>query len=157
MNKLNNFSKWKRWSNKRALKSLKFPGIYVIAKSNKNIENKRFDFIREIIYIGMTNSKSGLQNRLKQFEDTLDKKRENHGGAQRVRFKYPNSPQLKKNLYVSVNSFPCDASSNRVKDLLIMGKVVECEYICFAEYVRRFNKLPEFNDQKRSLKKPKKI
>lgn len=157
MSNLNNFSKWKKWSNKRTLKNLKFPGIYVIAKSNKNIENKLFGFIREIIYIGMTNSKDGLQNRLKQFEDTLDKKRENHGGAQRVRFKYPNSSKLKKDIYVSVNTFTCDPASNKAKDLLIMGKVAECEYICFAEYVKRFNKLPEFNDQKRSPKNNRKV
>lgn len=153
MNRLNNFSKWKKWDNKRTLKNLEFPGIYVIAKSSRNIENIQFDFISEIIYIGMTNSKSGLKNRLKQFEDTLDKKRENHGGAQRVRFKYPNSVRLKKYLYTSINYFSCDPASNKVKDLLTMGKVAEFEYVCFAEYTKRFNRLPKFNDQKQSPKK----
>ena len=34
-----------------------------------------------------------------------------------------------------------------------MGEVVEHEYICFAEYVKKFKMQPEFNDKKRSPKK----
>ena len=42
-----------------------------------------FDWIKEIIYIGMTNSKGGLKNRLQQFDNTIAGKT-GHGGAQRV-------------------------------------------------------------------------
>lgn len=49
--------------------------------------------------------------------------------------------------------FKCDVNSNTVEDLLIMGKVAEYEYICFAEYRKRFGILPEFNNKKLSPKK----
>jgi hypothetical protein len=34
-----------------------------------------------------------------------------------------------------------------------MGNVVKQEYECFAVFVEKFGKLPEFNDKKRSPKK----
>lgn len=146
------FSRWITWGNKANLKDLQLPGVYLIAKPKRNIENKPFGFLQEIIYIGMTNSKKGLSNRLKQFEDTIRGKRENHGGAQRVRKKYPNAFDLLENLYVAVRPFQCNVASNKVKDLLVMGKVAEYEYVCLARYVKRFKRLPEFNDKKRSPK-----
>ena len=101
----------------------------------------------------MTNSKGGLKNRLRQFDNTIYRKRNNHGGAMRVRYKYKDYDDLIKHLYVAVFPIKCDVTSNKVKDLLIMGDVTKSEYICFAKYVKNFDKLPEFNDKKRSSKK----
>ncbi|GAI07535.1 unnamed protein product, partial [marine sediment metagenome] len=112
-----------------------------------------FDWIREIIYIGMTNSKGGLKGRLRQFDNTICGKGNNHSGAKKVRDKYKDYEKLIKCLYVAVYPFKCDVNSNAVEDLLIMGKVTEYEYICFAEYVKRFGMLPEFNNKKLSQKK----
>ena len=39
------------------------------------------------------------------------------------------------------------------QDLLVMGEVASYEYVCFAEYVKRYNRLPEFNDMEKSPKK----
>lgn len=100
----------------------------------------------------MTNSKGGLKSRLRQFENTIKGKNE-HGGAQRVRYKHENYDNFIKNAYVSVKFFECTPASNNFKDILIMGDVAKFEYDCLANYVKKFNQLPEFNDKKKSLKK----
>ncbi|HLF35517.1 MAG TPA: hypothetical protein VI583_14830 [Cyclobacteriaceae bacterium] len=100
----------------------------------------------------MTNSIGGLESRLRQFDHTIAGKT-GHGGAKRFRFKYPDYERLSKMLYVAICPFNCDVQSNKVRDLLIMGKVAGYEYVCFASYVKKYKKLPEFNDKKRSPKK----
>jgi len=42
--------------------------------------------------------------------------------------------------------------SNTPKDLRIMGHVAKFEYDCFAIYVEKFGKLPEFNNKRESPK-----
>lgn len=147
------FSNWIKWPDRNDLNDLQYPGVYVISYNEHDISNNSFDWIEKIIYVGMTNSKKGIKNRLRQFDNTICWKGNNHGGAKRVRYKYKDYDKLIKYLYVSVRLFKCDVNSNQEKDLLIMGKVAEYEYICFAEYVKRFGMLPEFNDKKRSPKK----
>lgn len=99
----------------------------------------------------MTNSGGGLKLRLTQFDNTINGKR-GHGGAERVRYKHREYSKLIKKSYVSVCPIECDVKSNSCKDLLKMGEVAKLEYICFAEYVKRFKKLPEFNNKKESPK-----
>jgi len=151
-----NFSNWTHWQDRNKLDNLKYPGIYILSYTQNNISGGSFNWIKDIIYIGMTNSKGGLKSRLQQFENTIAGKK-GHGGAERVMYKHSNYNTLISDLYVSVRPFECDITSNNVKDLLVMGKVAEFEYICFAEYVKRFKCLPEFNDKKRSPKKISKI
>lgn len=147
------FSHWVTWPGRKDLNNLQYPGVYVISYNKHNMNNKSFNWIEEIIYVGMTNSKKGIKNRLRQFDNTICWKGNNHGGAKRVRYKYKDYDKLIKYLYVAVCPFICDVTSNEGKDLRIMGKVAEYEYICFAEYVEEFGMQPEFNDKKRSPKK----
>jgi len=88
----------------------------------------------------MTNSIGGLKRRLRQFDNTICGKGNNHSDAKRVKDKYKDYDKLKKYLYVAVHTFKCDVNSNKEKNLRIMGKV--------AEYVKRFRMLPEFNNKK---------
>lgn len=147
------FSNWIKWSDRNKLNDLQCPGVYAISYNETDINNNSFDWIREIIYIGMTNSKRGLKNRLKQFDKTIFGKEGHHGGAKRVRHKHQDYGKLIKCLYVAIRPFKCDVTSNKEKDLLIMGKVAEYEYICSAECVKRFGMLPEFNNKKLSPNK----
>jgi hypothetical protein len=147
------FSDWYSWKGKDTIYGRKFPGIYCIAISDTNISGQKFNWIREIKYIGMTNSKGGLQARLKQFDNTINWK-EGHGGACRFRYKYPDYQSLIKKLFVSICYRECDVTSIYPNDLNIMGEVAKLEYTSFAEYVRRFNELPEFNDKEKSPKAP---
>jgi len=145
------FSVWYKWENRNNAKDIKFPGVYIIAISEKNLENQKFEWIKEIKYVGMTNSIKGLKSRLRQFDNTIRGKR-GHGGADRFRYKHQHYDELIDKLYVSVFPFQCDVESNSPKDLRNMGEVAKFEYDCFAKYVELFNELPEFNDKKNSKK-----
>lgn len=145
------FTQWIKWENRNSLNGIKYSGIYCIAISETDLSEQDFEWISKITYVGMTNSKAGLKGRLKQFDNTIIGK-SGHGGADRFRYKYENYQELVDKLYVSVCSFECDVKSNEPKDLRIMGEVAKFEYYCFAEYVEKFKKLPEFNDKKKSLK-----
>ena len=147
------FSNWVRWLERDKLgKTLKYPGIYAIASSHKDIASFPFVWCEEIFYIGMTNSKGGLKSRLQQFENTI-KGKVGHGGAERVRFKHSDYNSLVSKLFVSVSHTECDVLSHTPSDLRLMGQVAQEEYECFAVFAEKFNRLPEFNDKKKSLKK----
>ena len=146
------FTNWIKWENRDSLTGIKSPGVYCIAISEKVLSAQSFSWIREIAYVGMTNAQNGLKGRLKQFDNTI-KGKTGHGGAARVRFKHDNYSKLVAKLYVSVRSFDCDVKTNSAVDLRTMGDVAKFEYDCFAEYVEKYDKLPEFNDKKRSPKK----
>lgn len=81
------FSKWVRWSEKNNLAGIKYPGVYALVVSDKDISNSKFRLLEEIKYFGMTNSGGGLKSRLKQFDNTILGK-SGHGGADRFRYKY---------------------------------------------------------------------
>jgi len=149
---MNSFSVWMKWCERNNLDALENPGIYSIALSNEDISNMPFSWRREIIYVGMTNSKGGLKSRLQQFDNTI-KGKDGHGGAHRVRFKYPNYDSLTPQLYVSVSQTKCSVTSKTPVDLRLMGAVAAQEYDCFALYVEAFGELPEFNNMARSPKK----
>lgn len=129
------------------------PGVYVLAISRARLNGKPFSWRRDIVYVGMTNSKPGLTSRLKQFDDTISGKRSNHGGAERFRFKHRRYEPLSRRLFASVAPVFCDVKSNKPRDLRLMGKVAEFEFICLARYAQVHRALPEFNDKKRSPKK----
>ena len=145
------FSEWLKWENRDSAVGIRNPGIYVVAISLNDISGTKFSWLPEIIYIGMTNSISGLKGRLKQFDNTIIGKT-GHGGADRVRFKYQNYDTSIKNLFVAVSPFECNVKSNHPKDLRVMGEVVKFEYDCFALFIELFGKLPEFNNKKQSPK-----
>jgi hypothetical protein len=151
------FTKWVKFGDWKELDKcdLKSPGVYAIAYTGKNILNKDFDYIKEIVYFGMTNSIMGLKGRLGQFDATINKKLKLHGGAQRVKFNLAKEDaSWKEKLFVSIKPYKgCDVNSNKPEDLEIMGEIAKQEYICFSKYVQRYNELPRFNDKKKSPKK----
>jgi hypothetical protein len=148
-----NFSKWLPWEERKNIPKKNCPGVYIAALSELNLSGTDFSWLEEIIYIGVTNSAGGLIGRLNQFHDTISGKRTSHGGADRVKYKHREYDILAPKLYVSVASFDCNVESKLPNDLRIMGKVLEFEFICFAEYAEKFSRLPEFNDMKASQKK----
>ena len=146
------FCPWLSWSDRHKLHGKQYPGVYVIARSRKVIAGHSFTWRREIVYVGMTNSIGGLKSRLQQFQNTIRGGR-GHGGAARFRYKHRDYQELTDRLYVSASYTACDVTTNTPSDLKWMGMVVKQEYDCLATYVRRFGRLPEFNDKKRSPKK----
>ena len=148
------FSSWVKFDNRDSFGDLsRYPGVYALAISDENIEGVKFDYIEEIKYFGMTNSKLGLKGRLNAFNNTLkDKSGPGHGGAERFRFDYKDGENLASKLYVAVCPFKCNVESIARKDLLTMGDVVRGEYLAWANYAEIHNKLPKYNDKKNSPK-----
>lgn len=145
------FTKWAKWEDRDSLPDIEYPGIYCISLSELDLSGQDFTWIREIKYVGMTNSLAGLKGRLKQFNSTINGKTR-HGGADRFIYKYQDPLDFVNRLFVSVRPFKCDVKSNTPDDLRTMGEVAKFEYECFATYVEKFNCLPEFNDKAKSPK-----
>jgi len=146
------FSPWFRWNDRNDYSGIEYPGIYVVAISRRNISGEPFAFRREIVYVGMTNAVAGLKGRLIQFNNTIAQKRLQHGGADRVLYKYQNYEALVKNLYVSLRHFRCFPANETPTDLRTMGKVASAEYQYMARHVEELGELPEFNRKKETLK-----
>lgn len=146
------FSTWTQWSQRGALRSLAFPGVYVIAISDARLHGKPFSWRREIAYVGMTNAVAGLSGRLRQFDLTVSGERRAHGGADRMRYAYRRYARLLPHLFVAVRPIKCNVTSGAMRDLLFMGRVARLEYQCLARYVQRFGRLPWFNDKAHSPK-----
>ena len=147
------FSPWKRWADRDTIEGVNFPGVYALAISEADLSGEPFMWLREIVYIGMTNSKGGLKSRLRQFDNTIHHK-EGHGGARRFLAKYPDPASLAKHLFVSVCAQERKLSWHDPSDLRSMGRVARQEYECMATYYDEFAQLPEFNDKERSPKQP---
>jgi len=139
------FTPWVCWDDRfnPAIDS-RMPGVYVLAITPTDLGGQPFSWIPEIVYVGMTNSRGGLGQRLYQFDNTI-RGREGHGGACRVRYVHRDYDDLVGHLFVAVRQFPCDVKTARPEDLRVMGKVAQEEYRCFAEYSERFGSLPQFN------------
>jgi hypothetical protein len=140
------FGNWQRWEDRSQLENLSYPGVYAIAICVADLAGASFSWRPEIVYIGMTNAEAGLKGRLQQFDNTIIGKT-GHGGADRVRYKHRNYTTLCKRLYVAVAPFACDVTSNRPRDLRVMGRVARFEYECFAHFATVFGRLPEFNNK----------
>jgi hypothetical protein len=150
------FSKWVSWDDRSALDGLKYPGVYALAISNKSVAGQDYAWLKNIRYFGMTRSEAGLKGRLSQFNNTLrDKRGPGHGGAARFRYDYEDGEELAKRLYVAVCPFRCNAPRVIPDDLLVLGRIAMAEYVAFAEYAKRYGKLPKYNDKKSSPKRPR--
>jgi hypothetical protein len=144
---------WVEWENRNSIADKDQPAIYYIAFSDTRLTGTAFSFIKEIVYIGMTISRSGLKGRLDQFESAMRGRNGVHGGAERVRFKHPDADIFFARAYVSVCIFRVSAGRETSADWRIKGDCVGHEYKSFAEYLDIHGRLPEFNDQTKSKKK----
>jgi hypothetical protein len=138
------FSPWTRWCDRDKCEGLEHPGVYAIALRLRRPTKRQFSWLKDIVYIGMTNSLGGLRARLRQFDRTMAGKL-SHGGADRVLFKNPDYSRFLQTAYVAVAPFKCNPSSRHPRDLRIMGDVARFEFRCFAEYAAKFGDLPAFN------------
>lgn len=141
------FTVWAKWNNRNNLDQITYPGVYAIALlETKDISGQKFEFREEIIYIGMTNSRGGLQSRLRQFDNTITHPNRNeHSAAERVIYKHQENKDLKNQLYVSICPFKCDVNSNHPDDIRTIGDIKQCESYCIAEYKAKWKRYPEFN------------
>lgn len=151
------FSPWAKWDNRvsKLEEHMQYPGIYVLCISEQNMEERPFEWMEEIVYVGMTNSAAGLKGRLSQFDSTLRSSREagpRHGGADRFRGAYSDGKVPVNQLYVAICRYECNVRDVTPENLRIQGQVAMAEYLAFAEYFKRFKKMPKYNNKKDSKK-----
>lgn len=148
------FSEWTKWDNRGQLRGLSFPGVYILAITNHDIQGSDFDWLKEIVYVGMTNSKKGLKGRLNQFDRTI-RGYSGHGGAKRFIYDHSDYEKLKSNLFISAKYFECNNKDYppKAEVLLVLGNVAKFEYDCISDYMKRYGKLPKYNDIKISPKR----
>ncbi|MDV5862200.1 hypothetical protein QM298_15095 [Pseudomonas mendocina] len=152
------FSTWRKWSDKDKYEGIQYPGIYVIAISTSDISGQEFKYLDQIVYVGMTNSVAGLKGRLKQFDNTISQTHWQHGGADRLLYENQNYERLVKKLYVSTAHWECNPKNPKASDLLLMGEVAKAEYETLAKCLRHrpCRQIPKYNDKKNSPKYSKK-
>lgn len=130
--------KWQKLDNEFAsITNGESPGVYLLAYTNKKLLGKNIA-LKDIYYVGMSNSKKGVKNRLKQFINGIEK---GYGHSAGNRFysengqnkPYSKTKDKKKFYYVSL-SFLCNVSKDfrTPNDLKIMGNIAKLEYYILA-------------------------
>lgn len=113
------FTKWRPLKDRESIKELEFPGVYLIAQSDKKLDNRHVDPLYEkIIYIGETGSK--LKKRLSQFESASEGGSGSHYGGKTYLKESKKKGWTKKNLFVAVHSCKAKKTKEEIKHFLRM-------------------------------------
>jgi hypothetical protein len=137
--------KWIALEDYQKLTNGKYPGVYLLAYTNKNMMGKRVA-PDHVYYVGMSRSRGGIYQRLYQYKQGIENGK-SHSAAIRFFHKvakgkpYSRLPNKKK-FYVASISIPCvvDKSKRTAFDLKKMGEVARLEYYALAHIKnKRFN------------------
>jgi hypothetical protein len=139
------FSDWYPWDDRKSIKNSKYPGIYMIAISDKDLSGEQPQY-EEVSYIGMTNSHKGLQGRWYQFYQSVRGK-SGHSGGNTVYKELGHYDTWPETLFVCALPVICNPVSPVENDLIEMGKVAFLEYDAFAAFFKAIPDLkkPRFN------------
>jgi hypothetical protein len=139
------FTDWYPWVDRKSIKNSKYPGIYMVAISNKDLSGQRPQY-EDVSYIGMTNSHKGLQGRWYQFYQSIRGK-SGHSGGNTVYKVLGHYDTWQENLFVCALPVICNPVSPVENDLVEMGKVAFLEYDAFAVFFKAIPDLkkPRFN------------
>lgn len=148
VNKLIN-QKWIPLLNYQSLKNCKYPGVYILAYTTKELKNKPVK-IEDIYYAGMSNSLGGVKQRLSQFISGIER---GYGHSAGNRFFRQNKCMAysrlkkKKNFFVASFSIKCVVEKNKrtPKDLVKMGEVAKFEYKVLAYIKKKLGRESELN------------
>jgi len=139
------FSRWIAWERRSKYGGGKWPGVYMLSISRKKLVGGKPAF-KDVVYIGMTNSRGGLAVRWDQFDNAI-KGKEGHSGGKTVFKDLGHFKKWKKRLFVTACPVRCNVfKSNRTpKDLLKMGWVVFLEYEALSKYKKIVGMEPKYN------------
>ena len=136
--------------NYKNLKNGQYPGVYILAYTDKNLEEKSIE-IKDIFYVGMSNSLGGVRQRLSQFIRGLHKGR-GHSAGNRFFTEYSKEKSFdiaghKKTFFVASLSLPCKVkkAERTSGDLRKMGEVARFEYSVLAHIKQVTGKEPVLN------------
>mgnify|MGYP001613016961 FL=1 len=144
----------KKWTNLlrnyRTLEDSNYPGVYILAFAEGDLEGQSIT-IEDIFYVGMSNSRGGVKQRLKQFIDAINKNR-NHSAGNRFFQEYCKGISFdiaghNKTFFVASLSLPCNVrkGDRSPEDLRKMGEVAKFEYAVMACIKDKLGKEPELN------------
>lgn len=143
--------KWKPLlENLKNIEDGNFPGIYLLAFTEKNLEGKTVEPI-DIFYVGMTNAKKGLTSRIQQFVNGIEKQTSHSAG---MRFYKENSNGIAfsesnhiENFFIVSLAFQCDVNklTRTPNDLRIMGNICKLEYYLLAHIKEVTREEPKLN------------
>lgn len=132
------------------LENCKYPGVYLLAYTEKELEGKPID-LADIFYVGMSNSLGGIKQRLRQFISGIERGYGHSGGNRFFKDYSENSPfsklDNKKRFYVVSISVSCNVNKKErtPEDLRKMGDVTKFEYEVLAYIKEKLEREPELN------------
>jgi len=139
------FSLWYKWENRNMYQQREYPGVYLIAISNKNLENQN-PLFSDVVYIGMTKRKQGLRGRWQDFQKAINGGEGHSGGKAIFKDKGPYQNWAEK-LYVSAMSIICNVMNPTSDDYIKMGWIAFLEYEAFAKFYEEVGGHPKYNTQ----------
>jgi len=137
------FTKWFKWENRDNIPNVQYPGVYLIAITDKLLEGIKPQW-NDVSYVGMTNSKGGLRSRWRQFDRSIRGK-SGHSGGKTIYKLLGNYESWPLNLYVASMSVKCNISDPTNIDYIKMGIVAFYEYEAFAEHYLNVGGHPKYN------------
>ena len=141
------FSKWIKWNDRNKFHLKDYPGVYMMSITDKNLEDTKVDF-KDVVYIGMTNSKQGLSGRWNQFNNSINgKDYTGHSGGNTILDKLGPYNEWKLKLFVCAKAlkFNVDKKSRTPEDLIKMGWISYFEYETMAQFNDKMGTEPKFN------------
>ncbi|EJG1619291.1 hypothetical protein QX216_13505 [Vibrio parahaemolyticus] len=143
------FSSWSYWTDRGSLENISYPGIYALAITSDDLTGQKMSF-DNIVYIGMSNSLSGIKGRLNQLNRSINGGR-GHSGGNTIRDHLGEYSDWKNDLdlYVSICPIICDVKRRSIEDLKLMGAVSYMEYEAFSLFRSKNPALikPKYNKQ----------
>jgi hypothetical protein len=134
-----------------ARSDLRFPGVYMLAYTAAPRINGSIVMMKDIFYIGMSNSAGGVRQRLNQFKAGIVKNTF-HSGAMRFYREYSGGKPFsrtksRRKLYFSALTFECESNKGLAQpdDLRLMGQINCLEYYAIAHIAERTGKKPALN------------
>jgi len=131
-------------------KKIEFPGVYMLAYSSENLIGKKVR-LDDVFYIGMSNSRGGIEQRIYQFINSI-----NGGGGHSAGTRFyvdycRKKPfykfKINRSLYFTYASIPCEVRKDvrKANDLRFMGEVAKLEYYALAYLKEHIGSEPELN------------
>jgi len=137
-------SSWYKWTNRLDYPLRKYPGVYCISITEKeNLEGTNVGW-GDVVYIGMTNSRGGLQSRWRQFHNSITGKY-GHSGGNTIFKRLGHFDTWQLYLYVAAMGKKVNTADPSADEYRKMGMVAYLEYEAFAQYFEAVGGHPKYN------------
>jgi hypothetical protein len=128
------------------------PGVYLLAYSDEPLAGRHVD-LRDVLYVGMSNSQGGVSRRLRRFKRAIEGRDGRHSGSRRFLKEYAHGTpysQLegRKTFFVAWLPVPCDEVQKGLRTeaaLRLMGDVAALEYYVLASIKAATGQEPALN------------